>query len=123
MMAKGVAIKVCDIKVVLVESVVAHNLEVVFLREATLRVNPIRIKASLLGPFKPHFKLSIEFSLVIVIILAREVVSLLGVHLLFILVVVIILGQLNFLVLVQHLGLIMVIGLLAISRDSVLTVE
>lgn len=66
--AKGATIKGHDIRLVSVGTVVA-------LRLGTLRVSRIS-RISLVGPFRTHFRLPMEASLVTIVILARVMVSL-----------------------------------------------
>lgn len=66
---KGATIRGLSIKVVSVGGIITYNSEELVLRVGTLRVNCIIIRVSLVGSFRPHFKLLIEVSLVLVIVL------------------------------------------------------
>lgn len=68
------------------------------LKVGNLYLIRINIRVSIVGYFKSHLRLSMEASVVLVIILARVVVSLQGVCLLGILDIVVNLGQFNLLV-------------------------
>lgn len=76
MRPKKALIRGCDIKVLLVGVVVAHNSEAVVSRAGTLCVYHIIIRVSLVGPFKLHFRSSMEASIDLMDILAQVVVSL-----------------------------------------------
>lgn len=78
MRTKGAAIAIRGhyIRIVLVEAVLGHGLEKVVPRVGTLYISLISIRVNLLGQFMLYLRLSMEASLVILIILARFMVSL-----------------------------------------------
>lgn len=75
-MPKRAAIRGYDIRVVFLGAVMAHNLELVVFREDILHVCQTNIRFSLVGPFMPYIRLSMESNLVTVIFLSRVLVIL-----------------------------------------------
>lgn len=74
--SKGAAIRVHDIRVGSIGVVVALGLEVEVLRICSLYISCFSIRVSLVDLFRPHFKLLMEASLGLVIILDKDTVCL-----------------------------------------------
>lgn len=74
--AQGAVIRGLNTKAVFVRARVVHGSEVLVFNLGTLHISLISVSVNLVGSFMLNFRLSIEVSLGIVIILANVVVSL-----------------------------------------------
>lgn len=81
------------IRVIIRGVVVTYSSEAEVLKVCTLCISCMNVRVNLVCPFRPHFRLTIEASLILVIVLASVVVNFLGVFLLVNIFMIVILGQ------------------------------